>query len=261
MALEPREPTRGPRRTRLDRRSALVQGLALLLLALLTFVDYATGYELGLFVLYLGPVSLVAWYASRRRGLAVAVLAAACWYASDRLADHPYSSPYLIYWETFMRLVSFATTALSLSAIREGAQRREAVREALSGDLRPPLAAITAEARALESRFGRSSPGTRSILRATESMERCIGDLVVALDGRRGVGRARGGLGPAQPTRTKPVPAGRPHHRSAPPRPAEDLTVVACGPGPPRGHRPVLTGPRVRPRRPGRRRRPVARSR
>jgi hypothetical protein len=35
------------------------------------------------------------------------------------MTQHLYSRPYLIYWETFMRLISFLTTALTLTQIRE----------------------------------------------------------------------------------------------------------------------------------------------
>jgi diguanylate cyclase (GGDEF)-like protein len=37
---------------------------------------------------------------------------------SDQLSYHPYSRPFLIYWETFMHLGTFITTALTLTKIR-----------------------------------------------------------------------------------------------------------------------------------------------
>jgi hypothetical protein len=98
----------------------LVNGASLVILLLLGWLDFATGYEFGFFIFYFIPVSLSAWYVGRRSGLALATLSAVAWFLSDLLAHHPYSRSYFIYWETFMRLVSFLTTALTLSRIRAG---------------------------------------------------------------------------------------------------------------------------------------------
>jgi hypothetical protein len=101
------------------------------LLALITWIDYATGYEFGLFVFYFIPVSLAAWYAGRGWGIAFGVAGAICWYLSDRLAGHPYSRAWFPYWESFMRLVSFLTIALALSRIRESLARERRLNQKL----------------------------------------------------------------------------------------------------------------------------------
>lgn len=88
------------------------------ILAALSLLDYITGYEFGFFIFYFIPVAIAAWYGGRKNGIAMAVMCGICWYISDRLTHHPYSRPYFIYWETFMRLVSFLTTSLTLSRIR-----------------------------------------------------------------------------------------------------------------------------------------------
>jgi hypothetical protein len=119
-------------------RPALV--LAVLWLAVITWADYITGYELGFFIFYFLPVSMAAWWVGRRAGLALAFASAACWYLSDRLANHPYSNALFIYWETFMRLLSFATTALTLARIQRERQARRRLEEALSAALEENLA-------------------------------------------------------------------------------------------------------------------------
>jgi hypothetical protein len=93
----------------------LISALALLSLGLL---DYSTGYEFGFFIFYFIPVAIASWYGGRAEGIAMAILCGVCWYASDRLSNHPYSRPYFIYWETFMRLVSFLTTSMTISKVR-----------------------------------------------------------------------------------------------------------------------------------------------
>jgi K+-sensing histidine kinase KdpD len=89
------------------------------ILAVLSLLDYISGYEFGFFIFYFIPVAIAAWYGGRVEGVVMAILCGICWYVSDRLTHHPYSRPYFIYWETFMRLVSFLTTSLTLSRIRD----------------------------------------------------------------------------------------------------------------------------------------------
>jgi hypothetical protein len=115
------------------------------LLVVLTWIDYVTGYEFGFFIFYFIPVSIAAWYVGLRSGLAFAFASGVAWFVSDRLSLHPYSKAFFIYWETFMRLVSFLTTALTLNKIRMLAsahvQLRNSLREAHeeNADLRRKL--------------------------------------------------------------------------------------------------------------------------
>ncbi len=114
----------GKRRTRI-----VVAGIVILLI--LGWIDYLTGYEFGFFIFYFIPVSITAWYGGRKSGIAMACASAVCWYLADRMTHHPYPRPYLIYWETFARYVSFLTTALTLSKIRETIYDGQRVREEL----------------------------------------------------------------------------------------------------------------------------------
>jgi len=109
--------------------------MALVLLAVITWLDYVTGYELGFFIFYFAPVSAAAWWVGRRAGLALAFASAVCWYLSDRLANHPYSNALFIYWETLMRLASFATTALTLARIQRERRARLRLEAALAAAL------------------------------------------------------------------------------------------------------------------------------
>jgi signal transduction histidine kinase len=164
---------------------AIAYALAAVLLASVTWVDLLTGYELGLFVLYFVPVGIASWYGSRRAGLAFAVAAAAGWYASDLLGHHPYSNQLLIYWETFMRFVAFAITALALSRIRSEMRRQEDLLRVVSHDLRTPLAALEGQASILRRKAGSDewvAARADAILRASQRMDAMIQDLV---DGAR----------------------------------------------------------------------------
>jgi signal transduction histidine kinase len=154
---------------------------AVALLALVTWLDSITSYEFGLFIFYFVPVALAAWYGSRRAGLAIAIAAGGCWYLSDRLSHTPYSQAYLAYWETFMRMASFVTTALTLSQIRSDLRKREELLDVVSHDLRAPLGALVGQAQVLGRRAGGDAfVGARveSILRCAARMETMIEDLL-----------------------------------------------------------------------------------
>ena len=110
---------------------AVVNAISLMTLLLIGWLDYITGYEFGFFIFYFIPVSIAAWYGGRKPGIAMACASAVCWYLADRMTHHPYPRPYLIYWETFARYISFLTTALTLSKIREMADNEQRVREEL----------------------------------------------------------------------------------------------------------------------------------
>jgi K+-sensing histidine kinase KdpD len=101
-----------------DRYLSAIRLVTLLVLSLIGWLDYITGYEFGFFIFYFIPVAIAAWYGGRMPGLVNAVMCAFCWYLSDHYTSHPYSKAYFIYWETFMRLASFITTALSVARIR-----------------------------------------------------------------------------------------------------------------------------------------------
>lgn len=93
--------------------------ISVFVLALIGWLDYITGYEFGFFIFYFIPVAIASWYCGRKTGIAIAVGSAICWYISDKFTHHPYSKAYFVYWEMFMRLISFLTTAMTLARIRD----------------------------------------------------------------------------------------------------------------------------------------------
>jgi hypothetical protein len=105
--------------------------------AVLAFITWlVTGYDLGLFIFYFIPVSMAAWLVGRRAGIGFALASGACWFLSDRLANHPYANAFFIYWETAMRLASYLTTALTLARIRADTVERARLEARLDEALR-----------------------------------------------------------------------------------------------------------------------------
>ncbi len=100
------------------RYHGVVRAVSVAVLLLIGWLDYITGYEFGFFIFYFIPVAIAGWYCGFRDGIIVAIASAVCWYLSDLFTHHPYSHAIFIYWEMFMRLLSFLTTAVTLSKIR-----------------------------------------------------------------------------------------------------------------------------------------------
>jgi len=113
-------------------------------LLLIGWLDYITGYEFGFFIFYFIPVAIAAWYCGSKDGICIAIGCAVTWYFSDRLTHHPYSRAYFIYWEMFIRLISFLTTSLTLSKIRQLVLNEERMIDELL-EIRSQLAKYTAD--------------------------------------------------------------------------------------------------------------------
>src|SRR5205809_3434517 len=97
----------------LYRKGALI-AVCLLLVAVVGYIDYVTGYERPLLLFYLLPISLAVWFGSLLFGLSVAVIAIVAWMWSDLAAG----IPALGFWNVGMAFASFALFAAVLSKLR-----------------------------------------------------------------------------------------------------------------------------------------------
>ena len=95
---------------------ALIGGIGVL--------DFLTGYELAFSLFYLLPVSLIAWFTSRRLGILASVVSACVWFTADVAAGNFYSYPFVYAWNTLIRLSIFVITALLLSTIKRVLERQ-----------------------------------------------------------------------------------------------------------------------------------------
>ena len=94
-------------------------------LTALGWVDWATGYELGLFAFYAAPVAVVAWNLGRKPGIIAAFIASAIWYLADRYAGDRYSKPFYGYWNTGMHFTSFIVNAVTFAKINSTRHKRD----------------------------------------------------------------------------------------------------------------------------------------
>src|SRR5687767_10738769 len=71
---------------------------ALLLIGLIALLDFATGYEIRLAMLYLLPIALATWVGGMVSGMLLAAIAVLCW-ALSFYANNIYSREVFYIWE------------------------------------------------------------------------------------------------------------------------------------------------------------------
>lgn len=108
----------------LSKRSLLALSLAAVVL--IGVVDQITGSEWQLSIFYLGPIALVAWFGSKRAGIALAFLAAAAWLLADITTDHEYSSMLIPVWNSCVKLGFFVIITVLLSIIKRDLEMEQA---------------------------------------------------------------------------------------------------------------------------------------
>lgn len=103
--------------------------LGLVIVAVIGVVDWLTGPDISLTLLYLGPVLLVAAEAGRAAGWIVSMAAAAAGLLADLNDPHYSADPAVAYWNALFRLAIFMIAASLVAAVRRLQQRnRELIR-------------------------------------------------------------------------------------------------------------------------------------
>jgi diguanylate cyclase (GGDEF)-like protein len=116
--------------TFLQRRSpAFIFTASLLLVALLGVLDYLNGPDFSLLIFYCVPIFLAAWYAGRREGFFVCAASGLAWLAVAYATSEHFSSPFVAYWNTAVRLGFIVLVAHFVAAFKLSlAQERELAR-------------------------------------------------------------------------------------------------------------------------------------
>lgn len=110
-------------------RVALVLA-GLVLTALCGLVDWFSGPEIAFSVIYLIPISLVAWRGGRWFGLAYSLICGQTWLLVELMTNTSYSHAIIPYWNGLVRFMVFCTVALLVSEVAERKRGEKALREA-----------------------------------------------------------------------------------------------------------------------------------
>ncbi len=106
----------------LSRRTIAV--LAILLVLLIGYADFVTGYFLSLGLFYVVPVALLAWYLSGRAGLLGAALSAVTWYLVNVTYAPAELAPAVLVWNSAVRFGFFSIIGLLLSSLKTSYERQ-----------------------------------------------------------------------------------------------------------------------------------------
>ncbi len=93
--------------------------IGFLLISLMGYIDYLTGREVTITILYLLPISFVTWYAGWNIGLLMSTITASVWFLADLSATEQYSHPIVPYWNTAVMLGTFLIFTYILSALKD----------------------------------------------------------------------------------------------------------------------------------------------
>jgi diguanylate cyclase (GGDEF)-like protein len=118
-----------------SRSKAYVLVCAVVLVAVIGFIDYFTGYEITISIYYLVPVGLASWYVGRATGAVICVACAAIGIVGDYAAGVMYSDPVVGYWNTLVTLAFFLVVNYILSTMKRAFEevKRLARTEPLTG--------------------------------------------------------------------------------------------------------------------------------
>ncbi len=115
---------------------------ALIQVLLLGVFDYITGPEWFFSIFYTVPVSMMAWFADRRHGIAASIMAATSWLLADLFAGHVYSNPTIPFWNAGVRLGFFLIITFTLAELRESRTRQDEFTHFIVHDLRSPVSVV-----------------------------------------------------------------------------------------------------------------------
>jgi signal transduction histidine kinase len=130
-------------------RRAVLTFTLVLEVVLIGWVDYRTGAEIDISILYMIPIAMGAWCVGRRTGYGLAALSSITWFLADLYCGFHYSHPTIPYWNAAVGLAFFLIIAGMLSTRKQAEQRilelmniKSEFTSMVSHELRTPLTCI-----------------------------------------------------------------------------------------------------------------------
>lgn len=99
--------------------------LGFVLIGAIGNLDFVTGYEIGLSLFYVIPISYATWFIGRSHGVIASLASALVWLGADVGSGHSYSYSYIPIWNSLIRLSFFVIITLLLSALRDAMEREK----------------------------------------------------------------------------------------------------------------------------------------
>ncbi|WP_107667597.1 GGDEF domain-containing protein [Cyanothece sp. BG0011] len=103
---------------------SLIIGLGLLLVAVITALDYSIKIDLGISIFYLFPIALITWYSNKKIGLIFSFISSLCWFwAENNISKNP--QLWLEEWNAVVRLSFFIIVTYLLSELKAAYEREK----------------------------------------------------------------------------------------------------------------------------------------
>jgi diguanylate cyclase (GGDEF)-like protein len=109
----------------LRQNAAAVPFTALVMIGLLGWLDYASGFEISFSFFYLIPIALTTIYLNVEASIIVTAIAIIVWVLSNQLAGLAVSSNSILYWNALIRLVVFSLFAVLLNEFRNSVDHEQ----------------------------------------------------------------------------------------------------------------------------------------
>lgn len=100
--------------------------LTIIIIIPLGLIDYLTGPDYSLSLLYLIPVLLAAWFIGKWAGVTISVLSAIAWLIAELMGKRRFEDTAAIYWNDLMELGFFLVSAYLVSALKSALEMEKA---------------------------------------------------------------------------------------------------------------------------------------
>jgi len=109
--------------------------IGLLGIAAISYADYITGIQIGVYPLYFLPVSLVTWRVGRRAGIVISILSTIGWAVSNSIAAGTVPHTLEDFWNILVQFSVFLVVTLLISAQKNEIARERALsrKDSLTG--------------------------------------------------------------------------------------------------------------------------------
>ncbi|WP_224995569.1 sensor histidine kinase KdpD [Cesiribacter sp. SM1] len=109
------------------RHRIVVNAVAYVLLLLIAFIDFSTGYEISSSLLYLLPIYMVSAHGAtnKKDSLFVAGLSSVVWFIVESQTGFPYTHAATLYWNSAVRMLTFFILALAIYKIKSKKRQLE----------------------------------------------------------------------------------------------------------------------------------------
>jgi len=97
--------------------------IGFILIVIVGFLDFLTGYEYSFSVFYVLPISLITWNSSQQLGFLASFASACIWLTAQISSGQHYSHSFILFWNTVIQFSFFCIIVILLTLVKNLVQR------------------------------------------------------------------------------------------------------------------------------------------